>query len=96
VGEREVLREVLFPVCLAIEDYALRETRLVQGSSKFVQCMSPLLAQSGHPDALNQCPLLGVKRTLRAHALMFQTRFAAMSSTVHGLDSWSEIILVRR
>jgi hypothetical protein len=22
------------------------------------------LAQSGHPDALNQCPLLGVKRTL--------------------------------
>jgi hypothetical protein len=23
----------------------------------------PLLAQSGHPDALNQCPLLGVKRT---------------------------------
>jgi len=24
----------------------------------------PLLAQSGHPDALNQCPLLGVKRTL--------------------------------
>jgi len=25
------------------------------------QC--PLLAQSGHPDALNQCPLLGVKRT---------------------------------
>ena len=26
----------------------------------------PLLAQSGHPDALNQCPLLGVKRTLVA------------------------------
>jgi hypothetical protein len=26
--------------------------------------MSPLLAQSGHPDALNQCPLSGVKRTL--------------------------------
>ena len=25
------------------------------------QC--PLLAQSGHRDALNQCPLLGVKRT---------------------------------
>src|SRR6516225_1335318 len=25
------------------------------------QC--PLLAQSGHPDTLNQCPLLGVKRT---------------------------------
>src|SRR6516164_3708011 len=26
--------------------------------------MSLLLAQSGHPDALNQCLLLGVKRTL--------------------------------
>jgi hypothetical protein len=26
------------------------------------QC--PLLAQSGHTDPLNQCPLLGVKRTL--------------------------------
>jgi hypothetical protein len=25
--------------------------------------MSPLLAQSGHPSTLNQCPLLGVKRT---------------------------------
>ena len=23
----------------------------------------PLLAQSGHPNTLNQCPLLGVKRT---------------------------------
>src|SRR5262249_12850348 len=28
-----------------------------------LQCMSPLLAQGGHPDALNQCPLLGLKRT---------------------------------
>jgi hypothetical protein len=26
---------------------------------------SPLLAQSGHPDLVNQCPLLGVKRTSR-------------------------------
>ena len=25
--------------------------------------MSPLLAQSGHPNSLHQCPLLGVKRT---------------------------------
>jgi hypothetical protein len=28
-----------------------------------LQCMSPLLAQSGHSDTLNQCPLLGAKRT---------------------------------
>src|SRR5262249_4543875 len=28
-----------------------------------LQCRSPLLAQSGHPDSLNQCPLSGVKRT---------------------------------
>src|SRR6516225_9820253 len=29
-----------------------------------------LLAQSGHPDTLNQCPLLGVKRTLTGRAPM--------------------------
>src|SRR5262249_940651 len=29
-----------------------------------------LLAQSGRPDALNQCPLLGVKRTLRRRTPM--------------------------
>jgi hypothetical protein len=28
-----------------------------------LQCMSLLLAQSGHPDTWNQCPLSGVKRT---------------------------------
>ena len=28
-----------------------------------LQCMSPLLAQSGHPNTLNQCLLSGVKRT---------------------------------
>ena len=28
-----------------------------------LQCMSPLLAQSGHPSPAHQCPLLGVKRT---------------------------------
>src|SRR6516164_2776127 len=28
----------------------------------------PLLAQSGHRDPLNQCPLLGVKRTLRTYS----------------------------
>ena len=27
----------------------------------------PLLAQSGHRDTLNQCPFLGVKRTLVGH-----------------------------
>src|SRR5215472_4318248 len=30
--------------------------------------MSPLLAQSGHPVALKQCPLLGVERTLLRRA----------------------------
>jgi hypothetical protein len=29
-----------------------------------------LLAQSGHPDTLSQCPLLGVKRTLLGHCGM--------------------------
>jgi hypothetical protein len=31
----------------------------------FAQCMSPLLAQSGHQDRATECPLLGVKRTSR-------------------------------
>src|SRR3974377_2060034 len=30
--------------------------------------LCPLLAQSGHPNTLNRCPLLGVKRTLNGHA----------------------------
>jgi hypothetical protein len=32
------------------------------------QC--PLVAQSGYPDLLNQCPLFGVKRTLAGLASM--------------------------
>src|SRR5262249_39846210 len=32
-------------------------------TTKLLRYMSPLLAQSGHPDRLNRCPLLGVKRT---------------------------------
>jgi hypothetical protein len=28
-----------------------------------LHCMSPLLAQSGHPTVVRQCPLLEVKRT---------------------------------
>jgi hypothetical protein len=27
--------------------------------AQLLRCMSLLLAQSGHPDTLNQCPLLG-------------------------------------
>jgi hypothetical protein len=32
------------------------------------QCL--LLAQTGHPNGLNQCPLLGVKQTLTGRASM--------------------------
>ena len=38
--------------------------------SFMLHCICPLLAQSGHPDPLNQCPLLGVKRTLVGGAAM--------------------------
>ena len=38
--------------------------------TNLLHCMSPLLAQSGHPYTLCQCPLLGVKRTSRGHALI--------------------------
>src|SRR5262249_13194830 len=39
-------------------------------ATKLLQCMSPLLAQSGHPDDDSECPLLGVKRTSRRCASM--------------------------
>jgi hypothetical protein len=48
----------------------LRRQRLVTRSNEVIdfllQRMSPLLAQSGHPDTLNQCPLSGAKRTSRS------------------------------
>jgi len=37
-------------------------------SNEAGECL--LLAQSGHPDVLNQCPLLGVKRTSLRHSVM--------------------------
>jgi hypothetical protein len=40
------------------------------------QC--PLLAQSGHSDALDQCPLLGVKRTSAgAYAMLTHSTYVA-------------------
>jgi hypothetical protein len=41
--------------------HPLRRSR-TRWSNSGTRC--PLLAQSGHHDPLNQCPLLGVKRTL--------------------------------
>jgi hypothetical protein len=35
-----------------------RADELIEGC-----CLCPLLAQSGHPSRVQQCPLLGVKRT---------------------------------
>src|SRR5262249_52421923 len=47
------------------------QTELQANDFKYLlQCMSPVLAQSGHHTPLNQCPLLGVNRTLRGQALM--------------------------
>jgi hypothetical protein len=39
------------------------QLRASNRDNTLLRCMSPLLAQSGHPDALNQCPLSGAKRT---------------------------------
>jgi Cyclic nucleotide-binding domain len=39
--------------------YCRRDDRI----AILLRCMSLLLAQSGHPDSVSQCPLLGVKRT---------------------------------
>jgi len=41
------------------------QTDLARGSRPFTRCnQCPLVAQSGHPDTLSQCLLLGAKRTL--------------------------------
>jgi hypothetical protein len=40
---------------------ARKRRRGDQIGHSLLQCMSPLLAQSGHPDTLNQCPLSGGK-----------------------------------
>src|SRR6516162_2093882 len=37
---------------------------------QLLQCMIPLLAQSGHGDRAQRCPLLGVKRTSPKRPLM--------------------------
>jgi hypothetical protein len=35
-----------------------------QAAIILLQCICPLLAQSGHGECADECPLLGVKRTL--------------------------------
>src|SRR6516225_1775360 len=55
--------------------------------------MSPLLAQSGHPDTLNQCPLLGVKRTLVSRSAMsaFDPKRTYSLPAEHRLDSQNDL-----
>jgi two-component system cell cycle response regulator DivK len=38
--------------------------------ARLLQCMSPLLAQSGHPTVVCQCPLLGVRQTSHFQRVM--------------------------
>ena len=45
-------------------EHVVTSDEVIEQRSLLLHCMSPLLAQSGHHDTLNQCPLLGVKRTL--------------------------------
>jgi putative ABC transport system substrate-binding protein len=43
---------------------------IAAAARRLLHCICPLLAQSGHRGALNQCPLLGVKRTSRGRTPM--------------------------
>ena len=55
-----------------------------------------LLAQSGHPDTLNQCPLLGVKRTSRNLGecpLLTQSAQLSRSAPIEVLNILLRIIL---
>jgi hypothetical protein len=47
-----------------------RADELIEWLAFFARCMSLLLAQSGHRDRAEPCPLLGVKRTLIGQAAM--------------------------
>jgi len=49
---------------IAVTSYALDGEEKTARAAGCDDYASPLLTQSGHPDTLNQCPLLGVKRTL--------------------------------
>jgi hypothetical protein len=50
---------------------ATRHEPLIRHSSAaLLQCMSLLLAQSGHSESTRRCPLSGVKRTSDGHAPM--------------------------
>jgi len=46
----------------ALEDQE-KEGPKVSVSPIILHCVSPLLAQSRHPDRVGECPLSGVKRT---------------------------------
>jgi hypothetical protein len=49
---------ITFPLSLVS-----RADQVIELTTKLLQCMSPLLAQSGHADRGDECPLSGVMRT---------------------------------
>src|SRR5262249_30246313 len=60
----------------------------------------PFLAQSGHPNGLNQCPLLGVKRTLIRGAPMSafdpKRTSAALPACAAAPAAWLRSLLIGR
>jgi hypothetical protein len=54
--------------------------------------LSRLLAQSGHPETLNQCPLLGVKRTSACRRLQ-TSPFLALPLGFHLGQRWVSAFL---
>ena len=62
--ERRLPGAPIVPDALAIT------VEMIECGCSLLHCMSLLLAQSGHPDRLTRCPLLGVKRTLVSHSAM--------------------------
>jgi hypothetical protein len=61
---------ITFPLSLVS-----RADQVIELTTKLLQCMSPLLAQSGHADRPASCPLSGVKRTSRASSRLFERSF---------------------
>jgi hypothetical protein len=47
-----------------------RADKVIEQAAILLHCMSPPLAQSGHHERADPCPLLGVKRTLVGRGAM--------------------------
>ena len=92
--ERRLPDAPILPDALAIT------VEMIECGCSLLHCMSLLLAQSGHPDRLTRCPLLGVKRTLVSHSAMSafdpKRTSAALPARAAAPAAWLRSLLIGR